>query len=130
MKTLKTREYAHRVRSGLQWALAIVVVVGLIATLLLPGRPISSALIGIAAATVIIEMSAFSISKMVDSDDLGIGWVIADYLIKIAAIALAILIPKSVGGFNLPVIAAIVVASIVVTLVIQLRSMQVKLEES
>lgn len=126
MKSLRTIEYAASVRRRLLWVWGILLVIGVALGLLLPDRPLSSALIGIGAATVVMGVSAFSISKMVSSAELGIGWLALDYVTKVVAIAVCVLIPRAIGGFNLPLIAGLTIAAILVTLAIQLTAVQVK----
>ena len=129
MKTLRLIQYSARVRKGMLWAFVVLAIVSIVIGVLLPDMPISSALVGILGAAVVIGMSAFSITKMVEAEDLGVGWLAIDYVAKIAAIAVVTLVPKFIGGFNLGLIAGIVIAAVVVTMVIQLYSLQVRRDE-
>jgi hypothetical protein len=129
MKTLRLIQYSARLRKAMFWAFIGIAAVSIVIGFLLPGRPIWSALIGVLGSAVVLGMSAFSIAKMVDSDDLGVGWLAVDYVVKIAAIAGVTLVPKFLGGFNLGLIAGIVIISVVVTMAIQVYTLQVRRSE-
>lgn len=126
MKTLMLITYRDRLRRGLLYSFGAVAVIALGVAFLLPGRPLWSALVGVAAAGVIFGSSAISISKMVDSVDLGIGWLALDYLVKIAAIAGSVLLAKYWSVLDPLVVAGIVIAAVVVSLVMQLLAIQKK----
>ncbi len=125
MRTVGMERYRTRTMTRLRYAYLLLVVLIVVATFFLPGRPWVDAVIAIISSGLIMGASAVSLNQMVKSEELGLGWLVADYVIKIAVAAAAILITKNVLHEDPLLVAIAVIAAAVFTAMVPILAAQV-----
>ena len=126
MASVLLRRAVRRARPVLVWSFIALAVLVVVAVFLLPARPVGGGLIGLGAAAVIFWMTGFLLSRCANADEPPIGWIAADYIVKVIAVLAAVLLVRflfpEAGGLLGPVrlVAATVIAAVLVTLGVQL----------
>lgn len=126
MLTLEIREYQGRVRRRLAYAFVAISIVTVVVAFLLPGRPLLSGLLGIAASGALLATSAYTMNRMVDTEGMAVGWVAVDYLVKVVVVIGSLLLAKYVTIFDPIPVAVTLALSILTTSAIQVTAVRMK----
>lgn len=129
MKTVGMENYRKRTLVRLRNAYLLLAILIAVAGFALPGRPLLDALVGIVSAGLIMGISALTLNQMVKTETIGLGWLVIDYLLKIAVVAGAILFTKYVLHDNPLLVAVSVIAAAAFTALVPILAVQVNAKE-
>lgn len=122
VQSLTARRGLRRMRRGLVFGFGAVLLLGLGLGLFVPGSVWSSVVLGVASATAMFVISWYTTTAVLRADHVAVGWVAGDYVVKIILTLGVLLIAKNVPGFNVLVVAGLLIAGIAVTAVVQVTA--------
>lgn len=124
MRTVGMERFRKFTLARLRNAYLALVVLVILGAFFLPDRPIVSALVGVISAGLIMGTSAYTLNQMVKAEHIGLGWLMIDYLVKIAVAAGAVLLTKYVFHDDPLLVAIAVIAAAVFTAMVPVMAAQ------
>ncbi len=119
MTSLQLVRSAHAMRWALLFSSLFTVALAVALGIFLPNHPWRSVLLGTAVSLVMFTVSLFTTRRTALADRPGLGWIALDFLIKIILIGVTLFFARSVSGFEVRVIAIVVVVGLLANVVAQ-----------
>lgn len=124
-QSLRVKRSLERMRKGLVWASAAVLLAAGVVALVLPDHPWLSALLAAVCSLVMFAISLGTMTKTSASEIPSIGWIALDYVAKVALVAGSLLAAKNLASLEVNVVAGLVIFALILNMFVQVWAFMV-----